>query len=509
MLGMPQRDESETVAAAPEPGRLEVRGGVAWLTLDEPGKRVNTLSKAVFAWIERSVERLEGEGGLRGLVVVSGKPNGFIAGADVGELRALMTHAEVVEMVAAGHALTRRFMRLPFPKVAAIHGAALGGGFELALCCDYRVATDDAKTKLGLPEVQLGLIPGLGGTQRLPRLIGVPAALDLILTGRPVSAGKALRLGLVDDVCAPQALGDAALRALAEHAAGRGGAVEKRRGKRRTAAQRAAGLAARLPLASRLVYGSAQDGVLAKTGGHYPAPLVAIDVVREGMRLPLERALEIETGAFAGLVLTDVARHLMAIFFMKNDVESRAAKIAAAAPALDGPVGVLGAGLMGAGIAQVLAANGVGVVMKDRDHAALGRGMAYVSERFAERVARRKLTEVAAKEAVARVHGGVDYAPLARAPIVVEAVFEELAIKHAVLAEMEAVGRDDLVFASNTSTLPIASIAAASRRPERVVGMHFFSPVHKMPLVEVIGTRAATPRWWRRWWRSAAGWARR
>jgi 3-hydroxyacyl-CoA dehydrogenase/enoyl-CoA hydratase/3-hydroxybutyryl-CoA epimerase len=478
--------------AATQPGRLEVRGGVAWLVIDEPGKKVNTLSRAVFAWFERCLVKLESEPP-QGVVVVSGKANGFIAGADISELQGLTTRDEVVAMVREGHELTRRFQRLPCPKVAALHGAALGGGLELALCCDYRVATDDAKTRLGLPEVQLGLVPGLGGTQRLPRLIGVPDALDLILTGRQVVAKKALKLGLVDEVCAPQVLGDAALRLLAEARAGRGGAIEKRRGAKRPAAARVAGLLARLPLADRLVYEQAKSGVLAKTGGHYPAPLVAIDVVREGLRTTLAKGLEIETGAFAELVLTDVAANLMSIFFMKNDVEARAAKTAQAAPELDGPVGVLGAGLMGAGIAQVLAQNGVQVVMKDRDHAALGRGVAYVVERFLELVQRRRYRPVEAEEAAMRVWGTVDYGPLARVPLVVEAVFEEMEVKHAVLREIEAAGRDDLVFASNTSTLPIAEIAAASRRPERVVGMHFFSPVHKMPLVEVIRHPGSDP----------------
>jgi 3-hydroxyacyl-CoA dehydrogenase / enoyl-CoA hydratase / 3-hydroxybutyryl-CoA epimerase len=474
---------SEQDAAAP--GRLERRDGVAWLVLDDPAKKVNTLSSGMFGWFEAQLAAVEAEPPL-GLVLVSGKRDGFVAGADIGELEGLTSAPRVSAMLERGHALSRRLERLPFPTVAAIHGAALGGGLELALCCRFRVATDHPKTRLGLPEVQLGLIPGMGGTQRLPRLIGVPEALDLVLAGRQVTAKKALRLGLVDDVCAPEVLGDAALRLLREARGGRGAAVEARRGKGRPLGARAAGLLARTPLADRLVYDRAKGRVLAKTGGHYPAPLVALDVVRDGMKVPLERALEVEAAAFADLVLSDTAKNLMGIFFMKNDVDARAAALAKTAPERRGPVGVLGAGLMGAGIAQVLARRGAEVVMKDRDDIALGRGLAYAAERFAELRQRRRLTEVEASLGQARIHGTLDGAALARCGFVVEAVFEDLEVKHAVLREAEAAGPEGMIFASNTSTLPIAAIAEAARRPENVVGMHFFSPVHKMPLVEVI-----------------------
>ena len=476
----------------PAPGRLERRDGVAWLVLDEPGKKVNTLSSRLFEWFEAQLAAVEAEPP-SGLVIVSGKAGSFVAGADIGELEALNSTRAVLTMLERGHALSRRLAGLPFPTVAAIHGAALGGGLELALCCDFRVATDHPKTRLGLPEVQLGLIPGMGGTQRLPRLIGVPEALDLVLSGRQVAAKKALRLGLVDEICAPEVLGDAAVRRLGEARVGGrrgGGRSQGGQGGRRTSlASRAANLLAHTPLADRLVYDKAKGQVLARTGGHYPAPLVALDVVRDGVKLPLERALDLEADAFAELVLSETAKNLMGLFFMKNDVEARAAKLARSVPpALDpgGPVAVLGAGLMGAGIAQVLAAKGVPVVMKDRDLAAVGRGLGYAAERFAELAKRRRLREVEAKAGLERIHGTVEAAALRRCGFVIEAVFEELEVKHAVLREVEAVVPEGTVFASNTSTLPIATIATAARRPQNVVGMHFFSPVHKMPLVEVI-----------------------
>lgn len=476
----PTRAPAPAAAAAAEPGSLAFAGGVAWLTLDDPDKRVNTLSSRLFEWFERQVDRLEAERP-QGLVIVSGKPDGFIAGADIEELRALETSEQVLDLLQRGHALTQRFAALPCRKVAAIHGACLGGGLELALCCDARVATDHAKTKLGLPEVQLGLIPGLGGTQRLPRLIGVPAALDLILTGKQIDARKAKRLGLVDETCHPADLGTAARDLLGRPP----GAIEKRRAQGRGLAAKAADLLARTPFADWLIYDKARKTVLAKTGGHYPAPLVALGIVRDGMKLPLPRALDLEAGAFSELAPSPTAKNLMSIFFMKNDVEGRAARLGKKGRPV-GEIGVLGAGFMGAGVAQVLAHKGYRVVMKDRDLAALGRGVKYAHERFGELVQRRRLRPPEGKVAMSRLHATVDYAPFRTIDFVVEAVFEDLAVKQAVLREVEAVAPEGLIFASNTSTLPIARIAEASRRPERVVGMHFFSPVHKMPLIEVI-----------------------
>jgi 3-hydroxyacyl-CoA dehydrogenase/enoyl-CoA hydratase/3-hydroxybutyryl-CoA epimerase len=468
------------------PGTLSFDGGVAWLVLDDPDKRVNTLSSRMFGWFSEQLAHIEAEaeaeaagGGLRGAVVLSGKPGTFVAGADIEELEGLEDEAQVLELLRSGHALTKRIAELPCPTVAAIDGACLGGGLELALACDYRVAAETDKTRLGLPEVQLGLIPGLGGTQRLPRLIGVPGALDLVLTGKRVDAKTARRLGLVDATCHPADLRTAALRLLA------GGKRGKAAGKKKPLAQRAADLAARIPGADKLVYGKAREQVRRKTGGHYPAPLVALDIVHDGMKLPLERALELEAGAFVRLVTSDVAKSLMGIFFMKNDVEARAAKLAKKGRKVE-RIGVLGAGLMGAGIAQGLAARGRQVVMKDRDEAALARGLQSISKVFDERVKRRRMSEVEKRTAMARVHATTEDDPFRRVDMVIEAVFEDLDVKHQVIREMEEVAPKGLIFASNTSTIPIGRLAEASETPENVVGMHFFSPVHKMPLLEVI-----------------------
>jgi len=450
---------------------------VAWLVLDDPAKKVNTLSSRFFDWFEGIVGDLEREPPAA-LVIVSGKADGFVAGADLEELLQVGDQAAVLAMLGRGHDLMQRIAGLPFPTVAAIHGACLGGGLELALACRYRVATEHKKTKLGLPEVQLGLIPGLGGTQRLPRLIGVPAALDLILTGKQLDARRARKAGLVDDTCHPNDLAEAARRWAGKKADAAAPSLG--------IARRATDFLARSPLADRLIFDKARAQTLAKTGGHYPAPLVAIDVVHDGLKLPLRRALDVEAGAFSVLVVSETAKNLISIFFAKNDVEARASRIARGARPLP-QIGVLGAGFMGAGIAQVLAAKGVPIVLKDRDLPSLGRGIAFSAQQFRELVKRRRLTEAESRIAMARIHGTAAYdASFHRLPLVIEAVFEDVAVKHAVIRETEAVAPEDLIFASNTSAIPIASLATASRRPENVVGMHFFSPVAKMPLVEVI-----------------------
>jgi 3-hydroxyacyl-CoA dehydrogenase/enoyl-CoA hydratase/3-hydroxybutyryl-CoA epimerase len=477
--------EPKAKPAGASPGALSLEDGIAWLRLDEPGKKVNTLSSRFFGWFEEQIGLLE-KAGPQGLVIYSGKPDGFVAGADLEELLAVEDQEPILEMLQRGHELMERLARLPFPTVAAIHGAALGGGLELALACKLRVATEHPKTKLGLPEVQLGLIPGLGGTQRLPRLIGVPDALDLILTGKQVDAKKARRLGLVDETCHPADLRTAAERLLRD---GR-----EKKSSPKPFASRAGDFLSRTPFGGKLVWDKARAGVMEKTGGHYPAPLVAIDIVREGMKLPLRRALDLEAGAFLELVVSETAKNLISIFFAKNEVEARAGKIAKAALPVS-QVGVLGAGFMGAGIAQVLAQRGVPIVLKDRDLAAVGRGYAFCQQQLKERVKRRRATEVEAKQAMGRILPTADYDALKRVDFVVEAVFEDLAVKHAVLCETEATAPEGLIFASNTSAIPISQIAQASRRPENVVGMHFFSPVAKMPLLEVIrhpGTSAET-----------------
>lgn len=473
-------------AASSAPARLVIEDDIAWIHLDNPGKSVNTLSASSMEWFEARLDELSDEAP-RGLVLISDKPGYFIVGADVEELEAFTDPDEVLEVIRSGHRFTARFEDMPFPIVAAIDGACLGGGLELSLCCDARVATDARHTKLGVPEVLLGLFPGLGGTQRLPRLIGVADALDMILTGKQISARRAKRIGLVDITCHPLALRQAAIKAVSWGKPGREGYGGPQKAVKRGFGKSAADFLARTPGAKRVVYDKAVSTVMKKTHGHYPAPLKAIEVVREGLTMPLPAALELEARIFSETVVGDVAKNLISIFFTKNAVESQAREMAAGAIPLD-RVGVLGAGFMGAGVTQVLAYKGYEVVLKDRDHPSLGRGLNQCSDLFHGLVRRRRFRPVEHKQAMNRIRPTLDYGSFSNVPFVIEAVFEDIGIKQQVIRELEEAGPDNMIIASNTSTIPIGRLAEASARPENVIGMHFFSPVHKMPLLEIIRT---------------------
>ncbi len=471
--------ESNDERTAGEVATMAIQEGVATITLDLPGKKLNTLSSRLFGFFERAVAELGRNKGLKAVVLISGKPDNFVAGADIDELKGLTARHEILEMIERAHKLLGSFEALPVPKVAAIHGAALGGGLELALCCGYRIATESKSTKIGLPEVNLGLIPGAGGTQRLPRLVGLTAALDLILTGKQLDGRRAKKIGLVDEVVHPADLGPRARAAALELAAGTLRAERPGRG--------IAGLLLEKTPARRVAFRQARQQVQEKSGGHYPAPFKAIEVLERTAGMTLEDGLREEALAFADLVVTPVAKSLMTIFFLQNDVQKE--KHGDAPPMEVRKVGVLGAGLMGAGIGQVLAQKGFTVRFKDVDLPALGRGYKYAFDLFQSQVDRRRMTPVERDLAMSRLSGGTDHTGFRRAEVVIEAVFEDLEVKRKVLAETEAATSDRCIFASNTSSLPITDIAKGSRRPERVIGMHFFSPVHKMPLIEVIRTK--------------------
>jgi 3-hydroxyacyl-CoA dehydrogenase/enoyl-CoA hydratase/3-hydroxybutyryl-CoA epimerase len=361
------------------------------------------------------------------------------------------------------------------PVVAAIHGSCLGGGLELALACGYRVASSDAKTVLGLPEVMLGLIPGAGGTQRLPRLVGLAKGLDLILTGRTLKAARALKAGLVDEVVPPPLLLQAARRAALSLAEGR--LTPRRPGV--SLAERAL---------KSVILGRARAAVMKKSGGHYPAPLRALDVIGRGVSGALEPGLELEARAFGELAATGVSRALISVFFATQDIKKDVGVPEGTRVREVRKLGVLGAGLMGAGIAAVAVEAGVGVRLKDTGSESLARGLRYVRERLDERRKRGSLNGREVQQRLDRLAPTTDWSGFRRAELVIEAVFEDVDLKRRVLHECEAATDDECVFASNTSSLPIAEIARDARRKERVLGMHFFSPVHRMPLLEVIVT---------------------
>jgi len=457
-------------------------GGVAIVTMDLPGEPVNKLTAAGKEEFVGVFTSLAANPSAKAVVFISGKPETFIAGADIEEFTRLTSQEEAEALSRDGQEMLDRVAGFPKPVVAAIHGACLGGGLEFSLACDYRVVTDHPKTQLGLPEVQLGLLPGVGGCQRLPRLIGVRAALDLILQGKSVSGKKARRLGLADEVV-PHAI----LQATAVEAAHR--LSRNRSVARRTASSGLAGLLLdRNPIGRRLVYRQAGAAVRKKTGGHYPAPLAALEAVRTGMEEGMAAGFRKEHQEFGRLAMTDVSRKLVQIFFATNALKRDDGVPPGMGKTRDVRlVGVLGAGFMGSGIAgtSVLRAH-VEVRLKDTDLSHVASGLANARKPLDARLGRRRLTPFEHQRWVALLTGTDHLSGFRRADLVIEAVFEDLDVKQAVLRETEAVLQAGAVFATNTSTIPIGKIAEAAAHPERIIGMHFFSPVEKMPLLEVI-----------------------
>ena len=385
--------------------------------------------------------------------------------------------------------------RLRIPVVAAIHGACLGGGLETALACRYRIATDHPKTVLGLPEVQLGLIPGAGGTQRLPRQIGLTAALDMILTGKTVRGKKALQLGLVDELVHPSILRTVSIQRAREVAEGQRKSHRFRGGVKGFVLDRN-------PAGRALVLRQAREKTLEKSRGHYPALLAAIDVIAAGYTKGTAFGYREESRRFGEMAMTDVSRQLIFLFFattaLKKDPGVDPAQypdvpVSAFDPLPVEKIAIIGAGFMGAGIATVAVQHGTLVRLKDADHGRVAKGYAAVREVLRESLKKKRMTPTQYGDYMALLGGTVDYTGFGNVDLVIEAVFEDLAIKHQVLREAEASVHPSTIFASNTSTIPIAQIAQASSRPERIIGMHFFSPVHKMPLLEVITTAENHP----------------
>ena len=467
-----------------------VDSGLALVTLDLPGEPVNKLTSGLIDEWEALIERLRGDPAVRAVVLVSGKPDSFIAGADIEEFTRLTTAAEAEALSRRGQDLMDRVEQFPKPIVAAIHGACLGGGCELALACHWRVATDSPKTQIGLPEVQLGLLPGAGGCVRLPRLIGARAALDIILAGKTERAQKALKLGLVDEVVPKSILRQVALAA-ADRLAREGTA-------RRHRSRGAAGaLLDGTPVGRQLVYRMARKQLLQKTGGHYPAPLAALEAVRIGLEHGPAEGFRAERERFGALAVTPVSRNLVRIFFATTAVK----KDDGVPPGTDveplaiGRVGIVGSGFMGAAIAGTAVLNAeVEARLKDAELPRVGKGLKAALGILDERLKRRRLTRPQHQRLAALLSGTADYSGFTRADLVIEAVFEDLDVKRRVLAEVEREIRPEAIFATNTSTIPIRDIAAGATRPERVIGMHFFSPVERMPLLEIIPSDATEAR---------------
>ena len=471
--------------------RLEIDAdGVGRIAFSDPVRPHNILTEEVLATLDAVVAQAGAaarDGTLRALMVKSGKPGSFIAGADVNAIAAVANAGDRqagAEASRRGQALFGRIAALPVPTVAAIQGLCLGGGTEVALACDYRVCDDDDRTRIGLPEVQLGILPAWGGTTRLPRLVGLRAALGLMLTGKAARASKARRIGLVDQVFPRRQFEERSHGFVRGLAAGATRARKRRGVAGRVLDGTAPGRA--------IVLRTARKQVLKRTGGRYPAPLKILEVVREGAGRTVAASLELEALAAGDLVASPACRNLLFLFQLREGArkgpwtrDGRAVPVQRMA--------VIGAGPMGGGIAQVAAYNDIPVRMKDIRHEAVAGGLAYARAIFDGAVKRGKLRRRDADRKMGMISGGLDYAGVGRAGLVVEAVVERMAVKRAVLKEVEEVADPGAVIASNTSSLSIDEMASALNHAERFAGMHFFNPVHRMPLVEVVRGEKTAP----------------
>lgn len=466
----------------------EVSPRLAVISIDRPGEKVNTITPDALAAIEAQFADLEATPGLAGIVLISGKPDTFIAGADVEVFATAKDRKEVEAFSRRGHEVLKRIAGARVPIVAAIHGACLGAGLELALACTYRIASDSPKTQLALPEVMLGLFPGGGGVTRLPRLIGVREALDIILTGRNIRARAARKMGLVDQVVAEESLLPAARKAARLLAEGKLQPAHHPKG------DVVRVLLEKNPLGRKVVFSQARKTVEKKTYGLYPAPLVAIDLIERGLSLPLDEALAQEPPAFAELAVGPVAQSLVSLFRRSNELKKQQVY------GDDGQVvegadirrlGMVGGGFMGADIAVVSAEKGIETRIRDIAPEPLAKALAHAKAYFDRRA--RSVGERHVFKARGRVSGGLDLAGYGTMDLIIEAVPENLALKQDVFAQLEAMVPRETILATNTSALPIGEIAAKLQHKDRVIGLHFFSPVSKMPLLEIVVTPETSP----------------
>ncbi|KRS22242.1 multifunctional fatty acid oxidation complex subunit alpha [Alishewanella sp. WH16-1] len=449
---------------------------VAVITMDIPGESMNVLKASFADEIDAMLKQLANDSTLKGVVFISGKKDSFIAGADISMLDACQTAEQAQTIAAMGQQMFDRLEQLRLPVVAAIHGPCLGGGLELALACHARVASSSPKTVLGLPEVQLGLLPGSGGTQRLPKLVGVQKALDMILTGKQLRAAQAKKLGLVDEVVPESILLDAAVK---KALAGK----PRREAKKQSLLNK---LLENTGPGRKLVFSQALKQTLKKTQGNYPAALRIIEVIQTGVEQGYQKGLAAEAKAFGQLCMTSESAALRSIFFATTQMKKESGA-GDAKPRKVRKAAVLGGGLMGGGIANVSATKaGVPVRIKDIAEQGINNALKYSFDILNKKYKKRFISKAEMQKQLLLITGTTDYSGFHDVDIVVEAVFEDLSLKQQMVADIEQHCAEHTIFASNTSSLPIHKIAEKAARPENVIGLHYFSPVDKMPLVEVI-----------------------
>ncbi len=450
--------------------------GIVELSFNLQGESVNKFNRATTADLGKAIAAVQAAKDIKGMIVTSAK-NVFIVGADITEFTDMFKQpaAAIADWCVQINKTFCAVEDLPFPTVCAINGIALGGGLEMALTCDYRVLS--TKAEVGLPEVKLGLFPGFGGTVRLPRLIGIDNAIEWIAGGGQHKADKALRDGAVDAITEPEKLRTAAIQMAKDAAAGKLNWQTKRQEKLEP-----------VPLAGLELMMAFQTGgamVAQQAGKHYPAPMAAVNVMQQHAGLKRDDALKVEADGFGKIAKTDAATALVGIFLNDQAMKKTAGKWEKKAKPV-AQAAVLGAGIMGGGIAYQSASKGTPIIMKDIAGKALDIGMSEANKHLARRVEKGSMKPDAMGKTLATIRPTLNYGDFGSVDIVVEAVVENEKVKKSVLAEVESHLKDGAILASNTSTISITRLASVLKKPENFVGMHFFNPVHAMPLVEVI-----------------------
>lgn len=464
--------------------KLKDLGDVAVIIFDNENEKVNTLSSFVLKEFKTLIEQVKNSSNFKALIIGSNKPKSFIVGADIKEIKTVNSKTDCLEMLNTAHDILNYLEDLKIPKIVAINGHCLGGGCELALACDYRVASDNSV--LALPEVKLGIFPGFGGCIRLPKLVGLQGALSMILSGAMFNAKKALRLGLVDEVISLELLEDHCL-SVAKKFINKKKIIRPK--KRKTAfVKKLVNIFLESFLGRKIVYNKAKEGVLKQTKGFYPAPLAALNVIKKTYKkLSRKKALKLEAKFFSDVVVTDVSKHLINLFFLTEKLKKQTGVSSTEVKALKiKNMAVLGAGTMGGGIAHLAANKGIFVRIKDLNYKSLSLALNFAQSLWNKSLKRRKINIYQVKSNMDLLSTTLDYSGFKNTDLAIEAVVENMDIKKSVIKEMANNSKDSCIIATNTSSLSVTEMSEAHPRPENFIGMHFFNPVNKMPLVEVI-----------------------